>query len=241
MNRELFNDIVAMLTPDMSTTNGRQALVQQALWGCQILDLIDWAGAPQEFTARLVGVLWHHGECSAGKLALVALLETARNQKGDNRHASYNALIQRIYEATKNQEKGASEMVEPAGFLFLLEIAKWAADELSARWQFKRAQQMQADEIAAQSEDSPVLQDIWKEMTQKHSEQEVKRIFKLIDDNRQLILQYEQSKANARKQSIIDGNTMLLENRLEYFDGQIQVAKTEMNKHAARLGIHVEE
>ena len=130
---------------------------------------------------------------------------------------------------------------EIAGFMFLLELGRWAKSELSQRWKFRREQASQPDEIAEQDENSPELRAIWDEMTRERSEREVHRILKLIDDNRQLIIGYEQSKVNAKKQARRDGNHQLLQDRLQMFDEDIEDAKQDMKRHAAKLGIEIEE
>jgi hypothetical protein len=239
----MFNEIVNLLTPDMGDFNGRRALIESALWGCPVLQQIDWTGAANVFTVNLVRTLLDYGECTPGKPAIVSVLEAARDRKGTNKHGAYNDLIARILNMRQNPPQGGITMTTPeiTGFVFLLEIARWAKDELSQRWNYRRQQQNQVDELATQSAESPVAHQIWNEMKQARSEAELQRIFKLIDDQRTLILQYEQSKTNARKQALVDGNEMLLGNRLQHFDEQIGAVKAELKKHTGKLGIEIVE
>lgn len=133
---------------------------------------------------------------------------------------------------------------EVAGFLFLLEVGRWAKDELSQRWLHQRQAQSESEpeDIAALEEESPVLQEIWAEMTQTRSESDVKRILQLIKTNGGLILDYEESKAHARAQAVnVDGNDMLLRKRLQHFDDEIEAVRNEMRKHAKKLGIEITE
>jgi hypothetical protein len=239
------NDIVDILMPDMDDPGGRRALVESALWGCAVLNVIDWSGANETFTHHLVTTLLKYGDCTPGKPAIVSVLERARAKRGVNWHARFDALINKLMqESTHTQRKGEEKMVTPesaAALLFLLEVGRWAKDELSQRWKFQREQAQKSDEIAELTPDSSESQQIWEQMTRKRSAEEINSILKLIDDNRKLILGYEQSKVNAHKAVQRHGNYLLLENQLQAYDGDIAHAKAEMKRHAGRLGISVEE
>ena len=49
-DKQLVNDIENILRPQMGSRRSRQAVVQSALWGCGVLDDIEWEGAAGEFT-----------------------------------------------------------------------------------------------------------------------------------------------------------------------------------------------
>lgn len=239
MDKDLFNRIVDFLVPYMGDPSDRETLVRAALFGCRVLEQIDWRSAAHPFTVRLVHKLLSYGECAPDRPALALLLEEIKAHTGSNRHAEIDRLIGQI----QQPDRGDNNMVTPeaAGFMFLLEVARWAKDELSQRWLYRRQQQAQSEVIAEQPAESPELQQVWAELTEKRSESEVRRILNLIRDQGTLILGYEESKTNARQQAIIDGNEMLLKNRLRHFDEEIENARREMRKHAEKLGIEIED
>jgi hypothetical protein len=132
---------------------------------------------------------------------------------------------------------------EAAGFMFLLEVGRWAKDELSQRWLYRRQVQAETkvEDITELDAESPVLQETWNEMTKTWSEAEVKRVLHLIKTQGELILGYEQSQSNARKQALVDGNEMLLRNRLQHYDEEIELARQGMQQQAKKLGIEITE
>lgn len=237
-DKKTFDETVSLLLPYMSEISGRRALVESALFGCRILSSLDWSGSPHVFTVQLVRTLLNFGQCEPGHPAIVMLLEEVWQQSGHDKHP----LIERLIQTYFPSNTGETPMIPAAaGWTFLFEIARWAKDELSQIWKYRREQQTQAVEIAQQTPDSPELQQVWTDMISKRSESEVKRLLKLITDQKDLILKYEQSKANARQQAIVDGNEMLLQNRLQHFDEQIEISRKEMRKQAEKLGIEITE
>ncbi len=130
----MFNDIVNLLMPDMGDGRGRRALVESALYGCDMLHRIDWSGPPATFTHHLVRELLDYGTCESGKPAVVSVLETARDRKGSNKHPVYNDLIRRIIAAGTPQNNNLSQGVQPMDssqlITFLVTTGLWIQDYL---------------------------------------------------------------------------------------------------------------
>ena len=93
LTKELFDQTVALLLPDMGDANARQALVEGALYGCPVLQKIQWDGAARPFTVQLVRLLNAYGELEPGRPALGALLEEVKTQVGADRAAQIDQLL----------------------------------------------------------------------------------------------------------------------------------------------------
>lgn len=102
LDQETFADITALLLPHMHDPAARKALVERALFGCKVLDSIDWTGNAQTFTIALIQRLDAFGECAPRRPALVMLLETFRGEVGVNYHVRINVLIARMRDAYPN-------------------------------------------------------------------------------------------------------------------------------------------
>ncbi len=138
MDKQLFDRIVQQLLPDMDDPSARKSMIESALFGTAILNRIEWNGAAQPFTVRLVRLLHDFGEIVPGKPALINLLEEVRAQVGTDRQRQIHALIQELSPpllATKGQN-----MTIDSGILigFLLEVGRWAKSELGERWKLRR-------------------------------------------------------------------------------------------------------
>lgn len=96
MKKELVDQIVTALLPEMSEASARKALVESALYGSVVLQKIQWEGAARPFTQELVNTLAKFGEIAPGKLALVALLEEVRKQVGAEQQTRIGALVPQI-------------------------------------------------------------------------------------------------------------------------------------------------
>ncbi|HMX30535.1 MAG TPA: TIR domain-containing protein, partial [Blastocatellia bacterium] len=100
MTKELFDQIVEALLPEMDDAEARKALVQSALVGSPVLQKISWAGEQRTFTIRLVRVLIDFGTLSSGKPAIVALLEEVRRQVGTDRQAEIDRVLAQLEAAS---------------------------------------------------------------------------------------------------------------------------------------------
>jgi tetratricopeptide (TPR) repeat protein len=88
-----FNAIVDLLLPYFSTRAERQALIEGALFGCPVLDRIEWEGTPHAFTVHLVRTLVNYGTCDDETPALITVLEAVRAQVGLDKQKAFDAVI----------------------------------------------------------------------------------------------------------------------------------------------------
>jgi hypothetical protein len=96
MNPKLFNDIVQFLTEHLGKDDDRRARVERALYGCRVLEQINWGGTTSTFAVNLVTTLVNFGECEPGTPALITLLESLKSQVGFNKQEAFNRLIAEI-------------------------------------------------------------------------------------------------------------------------------------------------
>lgn len=136
----MINEICGLLTPHFSGQQQRQALVGSALFGCPVLAHIDWSGPSQVFCVNLAQTLMNFGECEPGKLALVAVLEAARDQTGKNKHPRYNDLIERVKQANVpgQAETGENQMDKMELIGFLITTGTWIQSYLSKKLELRR-------------------------------------------------------------------------------------------------------
>jgi len=107
LSKPTFDRIIALLLPLMSDSNERKSLVELALFGCSVLNQIDWSGAGQAFTVNLVRKLIDYGEWTPGRPALVALLEGVREQVGTDKQSQIDSLL------TDMQAPPAAQTITP--------------------------------------------------------------------------------------------------------------------------------
>ncbi|MGE0885546.1 MAG: SUMF1/EgtB/PvdO family nonheme iron enzyme [Blastocatellales bacterium] len=96
MNKELFDQIVKLLLPEMGDAQARKALIEAALYGSVVLQKIQWDGAAGVFTRQLVNTLADFGKLDSGQLSLVALLEEVRKQVGQESQTRIDELLSQI-------------------------------------------------------------------------------------------------------------------------------------------------
>lgn len=82
LTKDLLDQIVAVLLPEMDDAQTRKALIQNALYGCPALQKIRWDGPARSFTSQLTRLLDEFGEIEEGRPAIVAVLEEVRAQVG---------------------------------------------------------------------------------------------------------------------------------------------------------------
>ncbi|MCB9076504.1 MAG: SUMF1/EgtB/PvdO family nonheme iron enzyme [Anaerolineaceae bacterium] len=107
MDKALFDRIVQQLLPQMDDPAARQALVTSALYGAPVLPHIDWTGAAEPFTRRLVGQLDKYSDIAADRPAVVALLDEVKAQVGVDRQQQIDTLI---LELTTDVERQLAEL-----------------------------------------------------------------------------------------------------------------------------------
>ena len=96
MTKELFDQLIAELLPEMGDVGARRAIIEIALYGSPLLQKIQWEGAARSFTVQLVRLLNDYGEIEPGKTAVAALLEEVKMQVGADRQARIDQLLMRI-------------------------------------------------------------------------------------------------------------------------------------------------
>lgn len=96
LTADRFRQVIALCVPYMDDKDARRSLVESALYGSPVLSQIDWEGAAHEFTVRLIRKLLDFGEITPGKPALIALLETLREQVGSDRQEHLDAVIKTL-------------------------------------------------------------------------------------------------------------------------------------------------
>lgn len=77
-----FEQIVTLLTPFMETEDERRALVSSLFIGRDNRPDVDFGGAPEAFTRRLIRTLLLFGEINPGEQSLAALLRLIRGRVG---------------------------------------------------------------------------------------------------------------------------------------------------------------
>lgn len=93
-NKETFNTIKNLLLPHLENTTERSAFVRNALYGCRVVNQIDWSGSGATFTANLIHKLLDFGECEEGRPAIVLLLEELKAETGFEKHNQIDVLIE---------------------------------------------------------------------------------------------------------------------------------------------------
>ncbi len=111
MQKELFDNIVAALLPEMGDAGARKSLVEGALLGSPLLQKIQWDGAADTFTKRLVRQLDEFGQVAPGKPAIVALLEEAKGQVGTDRQAQIEILLAQL--KTSPAKPSSRDKIQP--------------------------------------------------------------------------------------------------------------------------------
>gem|GEM_PF-723888 len=234
MDKAQFDQLVTFLQPHMADPDERRALVELALHGCSVLGQIDWRGAAVTFTIRLLRTLDEYGSCEPNKPAIVALLETLREQVGSDKQAQIDLLIN-----TFTPLKGNTLMInEAAAVGFLIEIGRWAKTELGERWKLRRKQQEADLSDKEQVEtDAPLL---LKEAVAAQSEMAVSRTLALIERKRDAIYRARNAKLADKEQ--LDRQEMLqapYEERLKRHNATIREMLNEIEGDLETLGFKV--
>ncbi|MBD2777315.1 tetratricopeptide repeat protein [Iningainema tapete] len=103
------NELVEILVPLVNGDIKRQSLLIAALGiGAPVLQQIDYSGAPLEFIIHLLTVLAQYGEVTAGKQALVALLEYVQTQVGLDVQQRIDKLFDKLNEQSTSLPQSPS-------------------------------------------------------------------------------------------------------------------------------------
>ncbi len=108
---ELYNQIVELLKslPAIQGKSERQALIFSAGLDRDLVDQIELDGSTAQFCQLLVDKLGGYGTLQDGRHALVAILEAAQRQVGQEKNASCETLIQQV----KTQAAAAASRAAP--------------------------------------------------------------------------------------------------------------------------------
>src|SRR5687767_4560077 len=95
-DRENFNAVIDLLVlyTGMGDSNELSALVKSALYGCSVLEQINWSGSSTTFATNLVDRLVRFGECEPGRPTIVLLLEDLKTKFGFDKQSQIDTLIQ---------------------------------------------------------------------------------------------------------------------------------------------------
>lgn len=100
LTQDLFNRLLAVLSPEMDDARSRKTTVKNALLNSPVLRKIVWDGDELTFTRALILELDNFGKLDSGKPALAALLETVRGQVGQKQQQECDQLIVQLTAAT---------------------------------------------------------------------------------------------------------------------------------------------
>jgi hypothetical protein len=104
MNQNTFREIVDLLTPLMENLTSRQSLVYSALLNEPIAKQVDFSSTTDDFVIALVKKLDAYGTISTGELALVALLNAAKERVGFDKRQQIDRLIGTLAQPTHYQK-----------------------------------------------------------------------------------------------------------------------------------------
>jgi hypothetical protein len=150
LTKDLFDQIVTVLQPEMGDADARRALIESALYGSPLLQKIQWGGPARPFTVRLVRELDQFGEIEPGKAAIIALLEETRKHVGAAHQARIDRLVDdlsllKVIDAESSPENeaglsalqpGALNIQQPANLTqYRLErIEEWSHSRYHLDW-----------------------------------------------------------------------------------------------------------
>ena len=107
MTKDLFDQIVDALLPEMDDLSERKSLVKKALVGANLVRRIQWDGDARTFTIRLVQRLYEYGALPSGQSALVALLLEVKHWIGADQQALIDRLLRQLLPPSASHKKRA--------------------------------------------------------------------------------------------------------------------------------------
>ena len=96
MDKKRFDRIIKLLMPHVASPDDRKAWIETALYGCGVLNQINWTGAAYTFAIALLRKLIDFGECELGKPAAVLLLEGLKPLVGADVQREIDELLTEI-------------------------------------------------------------------------------------------------------------------------------------------------
>jgi hypothetical protein len=251
----MINDLLPPLLPHMNDPHARRALVEQALWGCPVLNHITWEGNAQVFTVNLIRTLLTFGECAPGRPAIILLLESVKEQTGVNHHANFDRLILQLQSpssitSTQGDESAMNAMTPDqinAAWTFLLSVGALAASELKERWTLDRKTQTAATPSSfavdlPTSESATPPPTALADLLSGHSAQDIERVRTLIEQQKRLIFQAKQAKLDADEE-YSKGRIIRQMARLQQDDADAQIRKhmQGIEDNLRSLGLDIEK
>jgi hypothetical protein len=233
MDKASFEGLVTLVMPHVAGDAERHALVEEALYGCPVLHQIDWTGAAHSFAVRLVQTLDRFGQCS-GELAVLLLLRALQTRVGTDKQAEISAFMTSL-----DRQPGVTPMIDQAAAIgFLIEIGRWARNELGERWKLRRKQQ-EAD-LTDQEQAKTQLPALLQDTVTAHSPTEVQRTLDLIQRKRDAIDRARHAKLADREQFDRSEITQAaFEQRTKQHNTTIRDMLTEIQSDLESLGFNV--
>jgi hypothetical protein len=242
MDKAQFDQIVSLLIPHMQDGNGRSALVHSALFNADVLPQIDWSGPPQSFTENLTRKLISFGEFPPGKSSVVTLLEEVRRRVGADRQRQIDLLIAELNTIPKGENKVLPPEQTALLIPFLLEIGRWAKNELSEIWRVRRKTQEQALDLSNEAQVRAEAPALLQELAIPQSSVDVERTKRLIDQQKTLIDAWKQT-INLNESAVALGQMMPAPAELQkqMLSEKIVNAKQEIFALMQSIGLDIEK
>jgi hypothetical protein len=93
LDQQTFRDILNLLIPYCADSASRKSLATTALYGCKVLDKLDYSGNARDYVVHLVTTLLTFGECHKDQPAVIALLEQVKQEVGIPQQEQIDNLI----------------------------------------------------------------------------------------------------------------------------------------------------
>jgi len=231
-------DVIDLLLPYMNDGNDRRALVESALFGCRVLNQIDWNGNAYTFTVNLIRTLLNFGECAPGRPAVVLLLEALKQQVGVNKQGQIDGLL---YTYSSSGSQGENTM-DALSLTFLLKVGEWAMSELHERWTLRRKQQTLKLDTISESELKQQESAILTDLVSEHGQGNVQRTLERIAGKRDLIEGWKDALVADQKQAQLGGmNLDVVNARQRDFNQKITTTLREIETDLRTIGFTVEK
>lgn len=113
MEKDLLDQIIAVLSPAMDDQEERKELVMNALHGTPILQRIKWTETAWTFTRQLVRRLNDYGTLPNGQLAIAAVLLEIRPEVSLDQQAQIDAILQRLLQLSAKKHAQPPAPIPP--------------------------------------------------------------------------------------------------------------------------------
>ncbi len=96
LDRQLFQELVDLLTPYMAGEEERRTWLQLALGHTPLYHQINFKGPVNTFTVQMITTLLNYGEVAPGVEAVWALLDVLKTQLGGNRQQTITQMQSKL-------------------------------------------------------------------------------------------------------------------------------------------------